>query len=516
LLAGNLYVNIHTAGRPGGEIRGQILPRTVDLVNFTANAAQVVPPGTSSATATCTADLDGPATTIAINCTHTLPSPAAAHVHQAPRGANGPIVYTFPSATSPFGGAMPVTPRLIADYAAALLYLDIHGSGGTEATGNQIRGQIETPLAPVTTGTINIVKSTSPAGGSGFNFTDNVPGSAGAFTLSDGGTRTFANVAAGTYTIAEAVTAGYTVSDIRCTDGDSTANAFSRAATVRLQAGENVTCTFHNLQTLAGATPYVFHLSGAQEVPPVPTTARGGCMGQLDAANARFSLVCTHNVIGATIAHIHKGAPGAAGDIVFDLGTPESPIEATWTNMTPQNIADLVAGNLYVNIHAGGRPSGEIRGQIVPRSVDHFNFPMTPQQEVPAIASPSIGACSTDLSDNATSLFLQCQHNVPNTSDAHLHGAPAGFDGPVIFHLPLTPQFSTNLPLTPRFVADFAAGFLYTNVHSVDYPEGEIRGQLIAGAVSPVPPTVPIPTLSEWMLLLLAAAVTVIAALRLR
>ena len=63
--------------------------------------------------------------------------------------------------------------------------------------------------------------------------------------------------------------------------------------------------------------------------------------------------------------HIHRGAPGVNGPIVFDLGNPVSPVEAVWSGMTAGDVADLMAGNLYVNVHASGRPAGEIRGQVV-------------------------------------------------------------------------------------------------------------------------------------------------------
>ena len=55
-------------------------------------------------------------------------------------------------------------------------------------TGGEIRGQIGTPPAGPTTGTIRIVKSTSPAGGTGFTFTDSVVGGdthAGVSTIFD-------------------------------------------------------------------------------------------------------------------------------------------------------------------------------------------------------------------------------------------------------------------------------------------------------------------------------------------
>jgi hypothetical protein len=509
LFAGNLYLNIHTAGRPSGVIRGQIVQRSVDTINFPMNAAQVVPPGSSSATGNCTANLNDDATALAIQCTHNLPSPESAHVHDAPRGENGPIVYTFSSPASPISESVPLTPRLVADFAAYFLYMEVHGAEGEEDTaGDAIRGQIGVAPTVATTGTIRIVKSTSPGGGAGFGFTHNVDGS-GAFTLADTQIRTFTGVAAGTYTVTEGAIAGWSLTGVSCDDTDSIGNPYARTATINLQGNETVTCTFRNLQSVAATQIFVFDLSSDQEVPPTDVTSTGGCFGQLNQAAATFSIVCSHNVVGPEHMHIHRGANGENGPIVFDLGDPVSPVEATWTNMSPTDIADLLAGNLYINIHASGRPSGAIRGQILPRTVDSFSFLANAAQEVPPTDSPAIGDCFADLSDDATSLFVRCSHTVAAPTIIHLHAAPTGVDGPPVYHYPLTNPFSGNTPLTPRLVADFAAGFLYVNIHSASYEEGEIRGQLIGAAAAPA--TASIPTLSEWALLLLALSLAFLA-----
>lgn len=515
LFAGNLYVNIHTSGRPSGAIRGQILPRTVDHVAFTMTASQVVPPGTSAASGNCTADLNASATELAIHCTHNLANPDEAHVHDAPRGQNGPVVHTFPSPASPIAQNVPLTPRLVADFAASFLYVDVHGAGASEDDpGDQIRGQIAAPVATVSTGTIRIVKSTTPAGGTGFTFTDDISGSAGSFTLHDGQVETFTTVPAGTYTVTEGASPGYSLTDVVCGDSDSTGNPFARNATIRLQGGETVTCTFRNLQNVAAPQHFVFHLSGDQEAPPNGSTARGGCYAQFNAGAATLSLVCAHNVTDPTLMHIHGGAAGENGPVAFDLHDPVSPVEAVWSGMTATDVADLLAGRLYVNVHAGGRPAGEIRGQILPRTVDNFSFVANAAQEVPPTDSTATGNCSADLSDDAQSLFVQCSHNVAAVIDNHLHAAPPGVDGPPVFHYPVTNPFSGTTPLTPRLIADFAAGFLYVNIHSPAYETGEIRGQLIAGAPGPGPAAAEIPTASTWALLTLAISLALVAALK--
>jgi hypothetical protein len=69
--------------------------------------------------------------------------------------------------------------------------------------------------------------------------------------------------------------------------------------------------------------------------------------------------------------------------------------------------------------------------------------------------------------------------------------------------------------MTPRLLADFAAGFLYVNVHSPAYETGEIRGQLIAGAAAPAVVS-PIPTVSEWAALMMALSLLAAALWRAR
>src|SRR5687767_886699 len=233
----------------------------------------------------------------------------------------------------------------------------------------------------------------------------------------------------------------------------------------------------------ASAQTFVFDLGGDQEVPPVPSTASGGCMGELNQPASQFTITCVHNVIGATVMHIHRGAAGVNGPIAFDLGDPASPVTATWSGMTPADISELLAGDLYINIHTSGRPAGEIRGQILPRTVDLVNFTANGSQYVPPNSTTATATCSADLDGPATSIFVQCTHNVPSPTAAHIHDAPAGTNGPIVFTFPSPASpLSANVPLTPQQVASFAATFLYLDIHtgsgSEDTASPQIRGQI--------------------------------------
>ena len=126
----------------------------------------------------------------------------------------------------------------------------------------------------------------------------------------------------------------------------------------------------------ANAQPVEFPLSGNQEVPPVTTDASGHCEAYLNPAQDSYDIECTHDVTDdVTGAHIHKGAAGENGPIVFffDAATTFS------ANVNSSSLANqpdpisfeeflslLNSGNLYVNVHTPANPGGEIRGQIPP------------------------------------------------------------------------------------------------------------------------------------------------------
>ena len=101
---------------------------------------------------------------------------------------------------------------------------------------------------PPNTGDIVIVKDATPADNTPFDFTENIPGAASGFTLTDpaDNTETFDDVAAGSYTVTETGEADWTLDSIVCVDPDNGSTTAGATATIDLDAGETVTCTFSN------------------------------------------------------------------------------------------------------------------------------------------------------------------------------------------------------------------------------------------------------------------------------
>ncbi|NUN12242.1 MAG: CHRD domain-containing protein [Myxococcales bacterium] len=107
---------------------------------------------------------------------------------------------------------------------------------------------------------------------------------------------------------------------------------------------------------------------GSQHNPPVPSGGSGTATFTLN--GMMLSYVITYKDLdGVEIAaHIHQAPPGENGPVVIPL--PDGTPKIGSALLTPTLLTELVAGNLYVNIHSDLYPNGELRGQISVVNVD--------------------------------------------------------------------------------------------------------------------------------------------------
>jgi hypothetical protein len=111
-------------------------------------------------------------------------------------------------------------------------------------------------------------------------------------------------------------------------------------------------------------------MSGLQEVPANSSAGTGTITATLTDPNGVLNVTVNFSGLGSgtTAAHIHNAPAGTNGGVIIPLtGFPTGVTSGNYTmsfNLTPAQIADLLAGNLYINIHTTGIPGGEIRGQI--------------------------------------------------------------------------------------------------------------------------------------------------------
>ena len=230
------------------------------------------------------------------------------------------------------------------------------------------------------------------------------------------------------------------------------------------------------------AKVFTFLLDDDQEVSCTGTgsVATGFGIAILNPALNSLSVYVEHNVLGANAAHIHFGAPCVDGGAIrFGFTSAASPIHQTWA-LSPANVAELNAGNLYVNIHSPSFPNGEIRGQIVQAPIK-FVFTLDEQQALAGAGSNSLasGVSVCELNAASTVLNVKATHDVSSAINGHVHFGLPGVEGPIRFAFAnwLSP-INENWSLDTVNVKDLMQGDLYINIHSTAFPSGEIRGQL--------------------------------------
>jgi hypothetical protein len=134
---------------------------------------------------------------------------------------------------------------------------------------------------------------------------------------------------------------------------------------VRASAIFVCTCILATFALSASAEDYEATLKGAEEVPPVQSSAAGEAEFDVKDDMTISGHVRTKGVKGIA-AHIHQGAPGTSGAVAVPL---EAKGDDEWVvpkgaKLTASQMEALKSGNLYVNVHSDANKNGEIRGQL--------------------------------------------------------------------------------------------------------------------------------------------------------
>lgn len=111
-------------------------------------------------------------------------------------------------------------------------------------------------------------------------------------------------------------------------------------------------------------------LAGAQEVPPVASSATGQAEVDFRPALGVVRWRVSHAGLSGPVtgAHIHGPAgPGQNAPVVIPFGNLQANPITGEARITPEQLGQLNSGQWYVNLHTARHPDGEIRGQLRPR-----------------------------------------------------------------------------------------------------------------------------------------------------
>jgi len=142
---GELYLNVHTADNPGGELRGQIIPTGILFEDSELSGAEQVPPVVTDASGVGVSTVNSETGAISATIFVTgLDAATMAHIHAGAEGENGDVIIGLEQDADNPGiwrtpAASTLTVEQVEAYEAEALYFNVHSDTNS---GGEIRGQL--------------------------------------------------------------------------------------------------------------------------------------------------------------------------------------------------------------------------------------------------------------------------------------------------------------------------------------------------------------------------------------
>ncbi len=249
---------------------------------------------------------------------------------------------------------------------------------------------------------------------------------------------------------------------------------------------------------IALETDLAFHavLSGDQENPAVITDASGIAIFNL----SKTGMMVNYNVVVSglsgpiTGAHLHLAPAGQNGSVVVNL-TNDVNGNVISGQFDPTSVTglvdDMLAGNIYINVHTAENQGGEIRGQLKFDRKLSMDAVINTDQEIPTpTGSNANGLGWASLNYTMDTLFYRVQLDGLSgpVTGAHFHDGTFGVPGGVLIALTddvdgnVINGFTTGEALSTENINKFLSGGIYINVHTDLNAGGEVRGQVYKAA----------------------------------
>ncbi|TMN38968.1 CHRD domain-containing protein [Pseudoalteromonas sp. S2755] len=509
MLDGDWYINLHTEAFPNGELRAQIVPDTVSVITFKLDGSQQVPMNESSAMGYGYASYDSADGELYLRAvTMGVDDATAAHIHTGRIGMNGDVLVVLEQDDEVMTDWVTPDDTMIDEATLNVLlsgghYVNVHTP---EMPNGEIRGQILTDNYAVATfdlsGKQEVPAVATMASGDGYALVNTDDYEVELRVVTSGvEDATAAHIHTSRIGMNGDVLVGLEQGtddmNVWMTPDNTMINAeiFAVLASgghyVNVHTPSNPSGELRGQILTSNYALATFALSGQQEVPAVSTMASGDGYALVNMNDYEVELrVVTMGVEDATAAHIHTGRIGMNGDVLVGLEQSTDDMNV-W--MTPDNtminaeiFAVLASGGHYVNVHTPANASGELRGQILTDNYTLVAFPLSGEQEVPAVTTTATGSGYALVNRNGFGLELQVlTSGVADATAAHIHTGIAGENGPVLLALMQDSSDANrwmapaNAALTAEIFAILAGGGHYVNVHTPANPSGELRGQIV-------------------------------------
>jgi hypothetical protein len=240
-----------------------------------------------------------------------------------------------------------------------------------------------------------------------------------------------------------------------------------------------------------GAIPLSASLSGgAEQLPDI--TGSGTGLFAIEGHTLHFEIYYTGLSGAAVAAHIHGPAKASeqAGVLISLIPFNGGAFGTNGTlsgsvALTDDQLATILEGRTYVNVHTAAHPNGEIRGQVIPSILD--TVLLGASERPVAVQTAGRGSGTLLVAGNKLTVSeTYCGLSAPAIA-AHIHAPapPSDAAGVAVDFASLnTEGFGTNgafagtLTLTPDLLGALGDGLIYMNIHTSTNKSGEIRGQI--------------------------------------
>ncbi len=229
---------------------------------------------------------------------------------------------------------------------------------------------------------------------------------------------------------------------------------------------------------------YVANMSGLNEVPAITSTASG--LGSIvisqDLKKLEYKILATNLTGAIAAAHLHYGAAGSTGAVVYPLSYNGRYLSGT-IDISQAFLDSLALGKVYANIHTATNSGGEIRAQLQKLNSLGFDALALGANEVPNPVVTNAKAIAVGFINNTMdSITYSVMTDSLTSTIYHFHFGSATVAGGVWAGLTqntASPQsYSGSIAVKADTIAKILRGDIYVNIHTTANPGGEIRGQL--------------------------------------
>jgi len=202
----------------------------------------------------------------------------------------------------------------------------------------------------------------------------------------------------------------------------------------------------------------------------------------------------TNDNFGFVECNVNNGLANQRCDYITTAGTLNFAANEISKTFTVPIIEDLqLEGNETLNLSLSNPAGGTLGSQstavltisdndTIASTSRLFVAQLNGAQETPSNNSTATGVGTVLLSSDEMSAQVNLSFNGLSSTQtaAHIHGpAHVEFPGEIVFPLSTGTVNNQTINLTPTQVAQLKAGLFYFNVHTNNFPDGEIRGQIL-------------------------------------